>query len=35
VAEVPRGRRVLAGETVGMRILPDACMIFDPSGPRL
>jgi multiple sugar transport system ATP-binding protein len=35
VAEVPRGRRVAAGETVDLRIPPDACMLFDPSGPRL
>jgi ABC-type sugar transport system ATPase subunit len=35
VAEVPRGRRLTAGETVDLRIPPDACMLFDPAGPRL
>ena len=35
VAEVPRGRRVAAGDAVDLHIDPDACMIFDPAGPRL
>ena len=35
VAEVPRGRRVSAGESVDLRLSPDACLLFDPAGPRL
>jgi multiple sugar transport system ATP-binding protein len=35
VAEVPRGRRVAAGEMVELRLAPEACLLFDPSGPRL
>jgi ABC-type sugar transport system ATPase subunit len=35
VAEVPRGRRVTAGEAVALSLDPDACLLFDPAGPRL
>ncbi len=35
VAEVPRGRRVMSGDTVDLRIPPEACMLFDQTGPRL
>ncbi len=35
VAEVPRGRRVAAGEAVDLSLAPDACFLFDPAGPRL
>ena len=35
VAEVPRGRRVAPGETVDLSVPPDACLLFDPAGPRL
>jgi ABC-type sugar transport system ATPase subunit len=35
VAEVPRGRRVAAGEAVDLAVPPDACLLFDPAGPRL
>jgi lactose/L-arabinose transport system ATP-binding protein len=35
VAEVPRGRRVAAGEAVDLGLAPEACLLFDPGGPRL
>jgi ABC-type sugar transport system ATPase subunit len=35
VAEVPRGRRVAPGEAVDLAVPPDACLLFDPAGPRL
>jgi ABC-type sugar transport system ATPase subunit len=35
VAEVPRGRRVTVGESVQLSVLPEACLLFDPSGLRL
>jgi ABC-type sugar transport system ATPase subunit len=35
VAEVPRGRRVAAGEAVDLRLAPEVCLLFDPAGPRL
>jgi ABC-type sugar transport system ATPase subunit len=35
VAEVPRGRRVGAGENVDLGLAPETCFLFDPAGPRL
>jgi lactose/L-arabinose transport system ATP-binding protein len=35
VAEVPRGRRVAPGEALDLAVPPDACLLFDPAGPRL